>query len=417
MNVLAINCGSSTLKFRLLDVHAGGERPRAAGIVKRIGGAAALELSADGEGLEEHADVPGHEDAAARVLGWLEERGLLGAGGLDAVGHRVVHGGERFREPTVIDEDVIAGIEEVSSLAPLHNRPALATIRAVRARLGVEVPAVATFDTAFHRTLPERAARYAIAPELADRHRIRRYGFHGLAHRFMAERYAALVGRPGDHVRLVTLQLGNGCSATAVSGGRSVDTSMGFTPLEGLMMGTRSGDVDPSLAGFLADREGVPTAEAEAWLNKRSGLLGVSGHSGDMRELLDAEAAGHERAALAIDMYCYRVRKYVGAYLAALGGADAVVFGGGIGENAAAVRARVCAGLEWGGLVLDEARNAAAVGREARISTDASRIAIQVVAVDEELMIARDTASLVTGAAVNYPRTPSAGERPGGAAA
>jgi acetate kinase len=250
---------------------------------------------------------------------------------------------------------------------------------------------VATFDTAFHRTMSERASRYAIPLELAERHRIRRYGFHGLAHRYMTERYAALTATPLEQVKLVTLQLGNGCSATAIEGGRSVDTSMGFTPLEGLMMGTRSGDVDPSLAGFLARREGVDIEEAEAWLNTRSGLLGVSGKSADMRELLEAEEGGDARAALAVEMFCYRVRKYVGAYLAALGGADAVVFGGGIGENAPLVRARICAGMGWCGLTLDEDRNARTGGSEGRISSDDSKVRAYVIPVDEAAVIALDT--------------------------
>jgi len=251
---------------------------------------------------------------------------------------------------------------------------------------------VATFDTAFHRTLSEGASRYAIPLELADKHRIRRYGFHGLAHRYMTERYAAITGTPLEGVKLVTLQLGNGCSATAIEGGRSVDTSMGFTPLEGLMMGTRSGDVDPSLAGFLARREAVDIEAAEAWLNTRSGLLGVPGRSSDMRELLEAEAAGDDRAALAVEMFCYRARKYVGACLAALGGADAVVFGGGIGENAPPVRARICAGMGWCGLMLDEERNARTVGSEGRISTDDSWVHAYVIQVNEAAIIAADTA-------------------------
>lgn len=402
MQVLAVNCGSSTLKFQLIELGLpgpGGDSVRrlAGGIVRRIGADATLELSGPGGDVREPAEVAGHEQAAARVLDWLGSGGLLGDGGVAAVGHRVVHGGDSFQAPTVIDDDVVAGIEVVSSLAPLHNRPALATIQAVRERLGDAVPSVASFDTAFHRTLPARAARYAIPPELSEPHHIRRYGFHGLAHRSMTERCAPLVGRPIDEVRLVTLQLGNGCSATAVEQGRSVDTSMGFTPLEGLVMGTRSGDVDPSLAGFLAEREGVEPAEAESWLNKRSGLLGVSGRSSDMRELLDAERRGDERSALAVEMYCYRVRKYVGAYLAALGGADAVVFGGGIGEHAASVRERICGGMGWCGLELDGARNAAAVGREAQISSDRSRVGAYVIRVDEELLIARDTAAVVGG--------------------
>ena len=369
---------------------AGRQRRLARGIVDRIGGDATLEFARDGvESLREAAVVAGHDEATRRALAWLESVGLLA--GLDGVGHRVVHGGDHLLEPTVIDDEVLGAIEALADLAPLHNAPSLEAIRTARAVLGAGLPMVATFDTAFHRTLPERASLYAIPQELADKHRIRRYGFHGLAHRYMTERYAALTATPVEQVKLVTLQLGNGCSATAIEGGRSVDTSMGFTPLEGLMMGTRSGDVDPSLAGFLARREGVDVEEADAWLNTRSGLLGVSGRSSDMRELLDAEAGGDERAALAVDMFCYRVRKYVGAYLAALGGADAVVFGGGIGENAPLVRARICAGMGWCGLTLDEDRNARTIGSEGRISVDDSRVHAYVVPVDEATVIARDT--------------------------
>ena len=395
MKVLVINCGSSTLKFQLIETAGGAaldqQRRLAHGIVDRIGGRATFEFAVgDGESHREAAAVADHDQAARRVLAWLESVGLLG--GLDGVGHRVVHGGDRFLEPTLIDDEVLEAIEALTDLAPLHNAPSLSAIRAARAVLGAGVPMVATFDTAFHRTLPERASRYAIPLELADKHHIRRYGFHGLAHRYMTERYAAITATPLEQVKLVTLQLGNGCSATAVEGGRSVDTSMGFTPLEGLMMGTRSGDVDPSLVGYLARREGVDLEEAEAWLNTRSGLLGVSGRSSDMRELLEAEASGDARASLAVDMFCYRVRKYAGAYLAALGGADAVVFGGGIGENAPLVRARICAGMGWCGLTLDEERNARTVGSEGRTSTDDSRVQAYVIPVDEAAIIARDTA-------------------------
>jgi acetate kinase len=391
MKILVINCGSSTLKFQLIETDGDTTRRLARGIVDRIGGRANIDFApAEGEPHRETEAVGDHDQATRRVLAWLESVGLL-AGGLDGVGHRVVHGGDRFLEPTLIDDEVVAAVEALTDLAPLHNAPSLRAIRAARAVLGAGVPMVATFDTAFHRTLPERASRYAIPLELADRHRVRRYGFHGLAHRYMTERYAAITATPLEQAKLVTLQLGNGCSATAVEGGRSIDTSMGFTPLEGLMMGTRSGDVDPSLAGYLARREGVDIDEAEAWLNTRSGLLGISGRSSDMRELLDAEAGGDGRAALAVDMFCYRVRKNVGAYLAGLGGANAVVFGGGIGENAPLVRARICAGMGWCGLTLDEERNARTVGSEERISTDDSRVHAYVIPVDEAAVIARDT--------------------------
>jgi acetate kinase len=400
MKVLVINCGSSTLKFQLVetDGDAGPDRQRrlAGGIVDQIGNRGAIDFAIEnGESRRRSVAASDHGEATGGALAWLESVGLLR--GLDGVGHRVVHGGDRFLEPTLIDDEVVQAIEALTDLAPLHNTPSLKAIRAARAVLSTGVPMVATFDTAFHRTLPERAARYAIPLELADKHRIRRYGFHGLAHRYMTERYAAITATSLEQVRLVTLQLGNGCSATAIEGGRSVDTSMGFTPLEGLMMGTRSGDVDPSLAGFLARREGVGIEEAEAWLNTRSGLLGVSGRSADMRELLEAEASGDARAALAVGMFCYRVRNYIGAYLAALGGADAVVFGGGIGENAPLVRARICAGMGWCGLTLDEARNARTVGSEGRISTDDSKVHAYVIPVDEASIIARDTVCCLRG--------------------
>lgn len=397
MKVLVVNCGSSTLKFHFIDVvdddmpWTGGQR-LAHGIVDRIGGRASLEFTAsDGECLSEAVAVADHGKATLRVLGWLQAHGLLGPGGPEAIGHRVVHGGDLFVEPTLIDEKVIDALEGLSVLAPLHNEPSVRAMRAARSALGAAVPMVAVFDTAFHHNMPERASRYAIPPELAAKHRIRRYGFHGVAHRYMTERYAAITSTPMEQVKLVTLQLGNGCSAAAIEGGRSVDTSMGFTPLEGLMMGTRSGDVDPSLAGFLAQREGVDVAEVEGWLNTRSGLLGVSGRYQDMRELLAAERQGDERARLALEMFCYRVRKYIGAYMAALGGVNAVVFGGGIGENQPEVRARICAGMDWCGLVLDRALNAAAVGSEARISTEDAKVHAYVIPVDEAAIIARDT--------------------------
>jgi acetate kinase len=401
MKALAINCGSSTLKFKLIDVGERRSEVLARGIVDGIGGESSLDFHAGDHTRSEKTKVVDHREGIHRVLDWLASIGFSANGGIDAVGHRVVHGGERFREPTIIDDGVVESIEAVSRLAPLHNIPAVAAIRATQAELG-SVPAVAAFDTSFHQTLPDRAARYAIPDSLTVKHGIRRYGFHGLAHGFMAERYAELVSRPLQETRVVTLQLGNGCSATAVEGGRSIDTSMGLTPLEGLVMGTRSGDLDPALVGVLARYEGVDVEEIENSLNNRSGLLGVSGRSRDMRELLRAEAEGDRRSSLAVAMFCYRARKYVGAYLAVLGGADAVIFGGGIGEHAATVRARICSGMEWCGLVLDEELNAAAFGAEACISAPQSRMQAYVIPVDEELIIARQAASCL-GARSTHP--------------
>lgn len=298
MKILTFNCGSSTLKFQFVEVEReetslGRERRLAYGTIDRIGGQGAIQFTAkNGVSLSEATSVADHGEGTRRVLDWLGSLGLLEHDGLAAVGHRVVHGGELFVKPTSINDEVINAIESISHLAPLHNEPALSAIRAARAILGSAIPQVAVFDTAFHRTLPERAARYAIPMALAEKHHIRRYGFHGLAHRYMTERYAAITSTSVEQAKLITLQLGNGCSAAAVDNGCSVDTSMGFTPLEGLIMGTRSGDVDPSVAGFLARQEKVDVGEVEGWLNTGSGLLGVSGYSNDMRKLWRQKPGG-----------------------------------------------------------------------------------------------------------------------------
>ncbi|MBE0480044.1 MAG: acetate kinase [Dehalococcoidia bacterium] len=398
MNVLAVNCGSSTLKFQLMDtareVLPGEEQALAGGTVDAIPGAEAVLHFRSEEGhFRQTWPVYDHAEAANRVLGWLESRNLVRY--MDAVGHRVVHGADLFTEPVLINESVIQGIESLRDLAPLHNEPALAAIHAMRDSL--EIRMVAVFDTAFHAAMPENAARYAIPDNLAGRHRIRRYGFHGLAHRFMLERYSAITSRPAADARLVTLQLGNGCSAAAIERGCSVDTSMGFTPLEGMVMGTRSGNIDPSIPGYLARHEGIGIEEVEDRLNTKSGLLGVSGLSRDMRELMEAESAGDARAALAIDIFCHSVRKYIAAYMAVLGGADAVIFGGGIGENSPGIRQRICAGMDWCGLSVDPGRNREAVGREGLISTDSARVRVYVVPVNEASVIAREAARCLQG--------------------
>jgi acetate kinase len=345
-----------------------------------------------------------HRAAVDWVLHWL----VSGESGVDAiasvadihaVGHRVVHGGERFQSSVRIDDAVLAEIEECVELAPLHNPANLKGIRAARAILGEGVPDVAVFDTSFHATLPEVAYLYGIPYQYYRRFKLRRYGFHGTSHRCIAWRYRRLRGLPREQVHVVTLHLGNGCSACAIRGGRSVDTSMGFTPLEGLLMGTRSGDLDPSVVEYLCAQEGASPAEVTAILNRQSGLLGVSGLTADMRDLLAEEREhGDRRARLAVDMFCHRVRKYIGAYVAALGGAEAVLFAGGIGENSPDVRARICAGLEWLGLELDPQRNASLTGGgTGPISRDGSRLAAWVVPTDEELLIARDTVRVVHG--------------------
>jgi len=318
---------------------------------------------------------------------------------IHAVGHRVVHGGERFRASVRVDDAVIAGIEDCVDLAPLHNPANLKGIRATRELLGGGVPQVAVFDTAFHATIPDTAYLYGIPYQYYRRFKVRRYGFHGTSHRYVAYRYGRLKGIPEDRVRIVTLHLGNGCSACAIRDGVSIDTSMGFTPLEGLLMGTRAGDLDPSLLEYLAEKEGMTLGEIALVLNKQSGLLGISGLTGDMRDLL-AEEAEHDdrRARLAIEIFCYRARKYVGAYLAAMGGADAVVFTAGIGENAPGIRARICRGLEWAGLEIDAESNAAATGgRTGEISRKGARLGAFVIPTNEELLIARDTLHVVEG--------------------
>jgi acetate kinase len=402
MRILVINSGSSSIKFRLTDVveENGTLATQPAlleGAVKGIRGMSSFDVTDPHVGRSTiKIETPDHTRAMHVILNRLGD--LLG--GIEAVGHRVVHGGERYVSSTVITDEVEAGIDALSELAPLHNPACLAGIRGAKEVMGSTTPMVAVFDTAFHRTMPEVARHYAIPTDLADRHHIRRYGFHGIAHASLADGYAACAGRSLKQARIITIQLGNGCSIAAIAEGESVETSMGFTPLEGLVMGTRSGDVDASLVGFLAEREKVEPAEVERWLNERSGLLGLSGRSNDMRELLRAaEQERDQGAEFAIDLFCYRVRKYLGGYLAVLGGADAIIFGGGIGENAPEVRNRICRSMQWCGISLSADRNQVAVGLRpgsaAKISTDDSRLAVYVVAADEETWIAQETARCV----------------------
>jgi acetate kinase len=414
MNVLVLNAGSSSLKFQLIRTdqqHIAGDTDErlARGYIERIGGEALITFEAEG-GPRRRSTAPlrDHRSAVETALRMLGEETSLpeftGFRDIDAVGHRVVHGGERFSRSVLIDEAVLRQIEETIELAPLHNPHNLKGIRAVRDVLGAAVPQAAVFDTAFHTTLPDHAYLYALPYSLYRRHRVRRYGFHGTSHRYVAYRFRKLTGTPRDENRLITLHLGNGCSACAIVAGDSVDTSMGFTPLEGLVMGTRSGDIDPAILDFIAGKEGMSLTEVEALLNKQSGLLGISGLTNDMRELL-AEADEHDdrRAHLAIDIFCYRIRKYIGSYLAAIGGAQAVVFTGGIGENASRIREKVAHGMEWLGLTLDAQANRQTVGGvEARVSSDDSRLHAWVIPTDEELLIARDTVRLVLGLEPRY---------------
>jgi acetate kinase len=408
MNVLVLNCGSSSLRFQIIDtdldaIERDADRRLVRGNIERIGGHALIGIQAEGRAkLVEDAPLRDHRAAVDWVLRWVVSsqsaiEGVASVSDIHAVGHRVVHGGERFQRSVRIDAEVLEGIEECIELAPLHNPANLKGIRAARAILGEGLPDVAVFDTSFHATLPEVSYLYGIPYQYYRRFKLRRYGFHGTSHRYVAYRYRKLRGIPREQVNIVTLHLGNGCSACAIRGGRSFDTSMGFTPLEGLLMGTRSGDLDPSVIEFLSEKEGISLQEVTAMLNRQSGLLGVSGLTGDMRDLL-AEEAEHEdrRASLAIDLFCYRARKCIGSYLAAMGGAEAIVFAGGIGENAPEVRARICAGLEWMGLEIDSRLNAELVGgKSGAISREGSRLAAWVIPTDEELLIARDTVRVV----------------------
>ena len=409
MNILVLNAGSSSLRFQLIRTDEqrlmdDSDERIAKGYIARIGGEAVLDFQSGTAPVSRRVmPIRDHRQALDAMMSWLidPESGVPidGLGDIEAVGHRVVHGGERFSRSVLIDDSVIRGIEETIDLAPLHNPHNLKGIQAARQALGTAIPQAAVFDTAFHSALPERAYLYAIPYSLYRRHGVRRYGFHGTSHRYVAYRYRKLTGKTREETKLITLHLGNGCSACAISGGVSVDTSMGFTPLEGLVMGTRSGDLDPAILEFIQAKEGLTLPEIDTLLNKQSGLLGISGLTHDMRDLLAEEREhGDRRARLAVEIFCYRVRKYIGAYLAALGGADAVVFTGGVGENSSEVRARIVQGLEWMGLELDADANAATRGgAEGRITRADARLSAWVIPTDEELLIARDTLRLVKG--------------------
>ncbi|HET8654324.1 MAG TPA: acetate kinase [Longimicrobiaceae bacterium] len=415
MNVLVLNAGSSSLKFQLIATSAeqiatDTDEWLARGVIERIGGNSLLTLEVPGGGKHrESAPVRDHRAALDHVLRWLtappEGLHILDSlSQIDAVGHRVVHGGEYFRSSVLINDAVRQRIEDTIDLAPLHNPHNLRVIQAARAALGEGIPQAAVFDTSFHHTLPDYAYLYALPYSLYRRHRVRRYGFHGTSHRYVAYRYRRITGRAREETNLITLHLGNGCSACAISRGDSVDTSMGFTPLEGLVMGTRSGDLDPAILDYIAVKEGMSLPEVESLLNKQSGLLGISGLTNDMRELI-AEAVEEDdrRARLALQIFAYRARKYIGSYLAAMGGADAIVFTGGIGENSPEVRQMVCEGLEWMGLQLDGGANLTAVGgREQQIGSEGTRLGAWVIPTNEELLIARDTVRLVLGLSTRF---------------
>lgn len=391
-SILVINAGSSSVKYQLVDAETG--ECAASGLVERIGEATGLiEHRADETTVERETAIPDHAAAFDLMRGAFEAAGTpLDSLGIAAVGHRVVMGGSEFTEPTLIDAHVIERVDELSALAPLHNPGNLQAIVAAREAIP-NAPHVAVFDTAFHQSMPEHAYTYAIDREIAERYGVRRFGFHGISHQVVSRRAAELLGRPVHELKQVVLHLGNGASACAVDRGASVATSMGLTPLEGLVMGTRGGDLDPGVMLHLL-RAGVTPDELDEMLNKGSGLRGLTG-SNDMRDVRAAADAGDTDARLALDVVVHRIRHYIGAYLAALGGADAIVFTAGVGENNPALRSEACAGLEWLGVEIDPELNEARDRAARRISTDASRIAVLVVPTDEEAEIARQTWALV----------------------
>lgn len=411
MNVLVLNCGSSTLKFQIIEtdlelIKNDSDRRLASGILERIGSHALITLQAEGQTkVKQDAPLKDHRAAIDRVLRWIISpdssiNNINSLSDIHVVGHRVVHGGEKFKMSAKIDKEVIEGIEECIELAPLHNPANLKGIRASLELLGTGVPQVAVFDTAFHSTMPETSFLYGIPYQLYRRHKIRRYGFHGTSHRYVAYRYRQMHNLKPAEVNIITLHLGNGCSACAIKNGESFDTSMGFTPLEGLLMGTRSGDLDPSIIEYLSHKEGMTLSEIDVLLNKQSGLLGLSGLTEDMRELLEEEEENQDRRArLAIEIFSKRVKMYIGAYLAEMGCSDAVVFTGGIGENSAVIRERICSGLECLGLELDPRKNnEIQSGLSGEITKEDSTLKAYVIPTNEELLIARDTVRVIENA-------------------
>ncbi|MCR5098123.1 MAG: acetate kinase [Lachnospiraceae bacterium] len=396
MKVLVINCGSSSLKYQVIDSET--EQVLAKGLCERIGIDGRLKYTpAGGETEVTDAPMPTHKEAVQMVLDALvnEKTGALSnLSEIGAVGHRVVHGGERFTKSAVIDDEFIAGVEAVSDLAPLHNPANIIGIRACQA-LMPGVPQVGVFDTAFHQTMPQKAYMYGVDYKYYEDYQVRKYGFHGTSHSFVSKRAAEIVGKPLESLKTIVCHLGNGASICAVDGGKSVDTSMGLSPLEGLIMGTRSGDIDPSAVEYIANKEGLDFAGVMNVLNKKSGVEGISGVSSDFRDLCAAADEGNERAKLALAMFSYRVAKYVGSYAAAMNGVDVIAFTAGIGENTPSVRADVCSYLKFLGVEINEELNKEVHGDEKKISAGDSKVLVYVIPTNEELAIARETVALV----------------------
>jgi len=400
MNILVINAGSSSLKYQLLNPDTG--VLLAKGLCERIGidGKFTYKPQVEGKKVLDAVDVamPTHSEAIQAVLAALVDKnnGVIGSmAEIGAVGHRVVHGGEAFNQSVLIDDEVLKAIEDCIPLAPLHNPANLTGIRAC-AKVMPGVPMVGVFDTAFHQTMPAKAYMYALPYEYYENDKVRRYGFHGTSHKYVANRAAAILGKKTEELKLITCHLGNGSSVTAVDGGKSVDTSMGFTPLAGLPMGTRSGDLDAGILQYLMNKYGMNINEMLDVLNKKSGVLGVSGVSSDFRDLETAGNEGNKRASLSVEMFCYGVKKLVGAYAAAMGGVDAIIFTAGVGENDAQTRMAVASGLEFMGVKMDAEANKVR-GKEAMISSTDSAVKVLLIPTNEELMIAMDTAAIVAG--------------------
>lgn len=393
MKILVLNCGSSSVKYKLLDMQTHEEL--GSGGVEKIGmkGSFLKHTRKDGQKVILEGEILEHQVAVEYILGVLTSEkhgGVASLEEINAVGHRVVHGGEKFNSSVLISDEVIKKIEECIDIAPLHNPPNLAGIHAINELLP-DVPQVAVFDTAFHQTMPEKAYMYGIPYSLYKKYGIRRYGFHGTSHRYVSKRACEFLGIDAGNSKVITAHIGNGASVTAIQNGKSVDTSMGFTPIEGLMMGTRSGDVDLGVVTFLMEKEMINATAVSTLFNKHSGVLGVSGLSSDMRDIENAIAEGNTRAKLALDIYEYRIIKYVGSYVAALNGVDVLVFTGGVGENQTGTREKVCANLGYMGVKIDTELNAKTRGKEMLISTPDSTVKVVVIPTDEEYMIAYDT--------------------------
>ena len=399
MKILVLNCGSSSVKYKLLDMTT--KEELGSGGVEKIGmkGSFLKHTRQDGQKVILEGEILEHQVAVEYILGVLtsEKHGAIKSlDEIQAVGHRVVHGGEKFNSSVLITDEVISKIEECIDIAPLHNPPNLSGIRAV-AELLPEVPQVAVFDTAFHQTMPEQAYMYGIPYSLYKKYGIRRYGFHGTSHRYVSRRACEFLGLDYDKTKIITAHIGNGGSVAAIKNGKSVDTSMGFTPIEGLMMGTRSGDVDLGVVTFLMEKEMIGASAVSTLFNKHSGVLGVSGVSSDMRDIENAIASGNERAKLALEMYEYRIIKYIGSYMAALNGADVLVFTGGVGENQTSLRQIVCDSLTFMGVKIDSELNSKIRGKETLLTLPDSSVKVVIIPTDEEFMIASDTLEIING--------------------